>query len=115
MTLRLGALPRVEIAASQLNEGIEGFGRGDDADLGFSVREMQSVARRQLTGSIVVGLAIAVIAGLTALRPNHSEPSFTSLHTFPVVEQPIIAGSERHLASTKLYQGSSLQPSREHP
>ncbi len=115
MTTRLGAPPRLEIAAFQPNECVDEAGREGEAELGFSVSEMRSVARRQLTGSIVVGLAITVVAGLTALRPSHPETSFASAHSFPVVEQPIMIRTERHVASTQQSQSSSLQPSRERP
>ena len=115
MTTRLGAPPRIEIAAHQSNEWAAEAVRQDDADLGFTAGEMRAVVRRQLTGSIVVGLAIAVVAGLTALRPSHPETSFTSVRSFPVVEQPIIIRAERHMASTKPYENGGLQPSRERP
>jgi hypothetical protein len=115
MTTRLGAPPRIEIAARQSNEWAAEAGREDNADLGFTAGEMRAVVRRQLTGSIVVGLAIAVVAGLTALRPSHPETSLTSIHRFPVAEQPIIIRAERHIASTKQYGNGDLQPSRERP
>jgi hypothetical protein len=115
MATRLGAPPRNDSAAAYpSNEFIARARREDDADLGFSVSEMRSVARRQLAGSIVVGLAIAAVTGLTALRPNHPQTSFASVHSFPVVEQPIIIRTERHLAS-KQFPSSGVQPTRESP
>jgi hypothetical protein len=115
MATRLGAPPRIEIAALHSNECVEETARRNDADIGFSVSEMRFVARRQLTGSIVVGLAIAAVAGLTAFRPSHPEMSATSIHNFPVVERPIMIRTERHVASTKHYQNDGFWPLREEP
>lgn len=114
MTTRLGAPPRIDFAASRPNEHLDWSHREDEADLGFNVNEIQSVARRQLTGSIVVGLAIAAVAMLTALRPSHPDATFTSVRNFPVVERPIIIHTDRRIALTKQSQ-SSDQPSRESP
>jgi hypothetical protein len=61
----------------------------DDAmDPMLSAGEVRSVIRRQLIGSVVVAAAIAVFAGLTALRPAHVADNAASSHRFAVVQQP---------------------------
>jgi hypothetical protein len=72
-----------------------------DGDVGFSLYEMRFVARRQLTGSIVVACGIAAAVGLAAVRPNHHEALHRSAYRVPVVQQPIFVRTEHHIASAK--------------
>ena len=69
---------------------VESFGP-EDVALGLSVEEVQSVARRQLIGSLVVAIVIAVATGLTALRPAYRDGAEVAAHRAPVVQQPSFA------------------------
>jgi hypothetical protein len=101
-----GNPPRIEYAAHEPIElSANEPSRADDHidGLGFGVSEMRSVARRQLIGSIVVAFGIAVVVGLTALRPAH-ETSNATASNFPVVRQPIMMPTSQHVAATKQYK-----------
>jgi hypothetical protein len=100
---RTGNPPKIEFAACEPIElSANEPGRADDhiEGLGFGVSEMRSVARRQLAGSIVVAFGIAVVVGLTALRPAHQTSNATASN-FPVVRQPIMMPATEHVAATK--------------
>jgi len=80
------------------------FTRGEDVivGVGLSVAAMQSVARRQLIGSIVVGLLIAAAAGLAALRPAYRLATAAPTHGFALAQQPMfVTLADQRLAATK--------------
>jgi len=56
--------------------------------LGFSLREVQSTARRQLVASLLAAVVIAAIAGLTGLRPTYRDTAEAAAHSFATVQQP---------------------------
>lgn len=60
----------------------------DEITPGLSVGEVQSVARRQLAGSIVVAIMIAAVAGLTALKPASQDRADVGLLRSAAVQQP---------------------------
>jgi hypothetical protein len=94
------ALNRFEEEFSGFSGGVSGFGDSDFARVlrdesavpgtGLSVSMVQSVARRQLVGSIVVLAIIGVFAALTALRPAHTASVAAAAHGFPTVQQPVL-------------------------
>jgi hypothetical protein len=99
MSKRVGAPPQVVRGAQKpIVSSIDEFGRNNGDDPAFDVTEIRFVARRQLTGSIVVALGIAMVATLTALRPSHP-PTQASVHMFPVVQQPVLVAPEHFIAS----------------
>jgi len=51
---------------------------------------VQSVARRQLIGSIVMAAIIAAFAAMTAFRPVHTASIAVAGHVFPTVQQPVM-------------------------
>jgi hypothetical protein len=57
--------------------------------VGISVGAMRSVARRQLSGSVVVAVLVVAVTGLTAVRFDHREVAYLTAHRFPSVQQPI--------------------------
>jgi hypothetical protein len=57
---------------------------------GLTVSSLQSVAHRQLIGSIVALGTIVVFAAITALRPVHVASVAAVNHPFPSVQQPIM-------------------------
>jgi len=92
--------------------GASGFGdpefvevlweEGAAGGTGLSVSMLQSVARRQLVGSIVVGAIIVIFAGLTALRPAHTDVAGTAARSMATVQQPVLATpSNRRVAAVK--------------
>jgi len=94
------ALERFEREFSGFSGGVSGFGDPEFAQIirdeaavagtGLSVSAVQSVARRQLIGSIVVAGLIAAVAGFTALRPVHTASLAAVNHAFPSVQQPVM-------------------------
>jgi len=81
-----------------------GFDRAEEMaieGLGLTISEMQGVARRQLAGSLVVGLLILAIAAGLALRSNRvAEPSYSVAHG--AAQQPIFVTPSRHvIAATR--------------
>jgi hypothetical protein len=102
---------RLEAEFSGFSGGASGFGDPEFADIvrdeklvpgtGMSVNALQSVARRQLIGSVVVALGVVVIAALVAMRPVQVEASATS-HNFAVVQQPSFV--TQHFAATKQHE-----------
>jgi hypothetical protein len=95
------SIERFENEFSGFSGGASGFGDPEFVEslrqesavpgTGLSVGTLQSVARRQLVGSIVVAAIIAVVAGFSALRPIHSESEGTVAHNFATVQQPVLA------------------------
>jgi hypothetical protein len=92
--------------------GASGFGDPEFVELlrhesvvpgtGLSVGALQSVARRQFVGSVVVAIGIVAIAALTAFRPAHLEASKTPSHNFAIVQQPSFV--TQHYAATKQHE-----------
>jgi hypothetical protein len=93
-------------------EGLSGFsdaasgfdGHGEDAigGVGLSFGTVQSVARRQLIGSIVVALLIVAVAGITALKPIYSVGTTAPAHGFAVIQQPtFVTLPDQRIAATK--------------
>jgi len=72
----------------------------DDEGFALSVGQVRSVARRQLIGSLAVAAVIAVIAGVTALRPSGHEAQYAAARNFPVVQKPVLVTSTERLAAT---------------
>jgi hypothetical protein len=102
---------RLEAEFSGFSGGASGFGDPDFVDIvrdetlvsgtGMSVNALQSVARRQLIGSVVVALGVVVIAALVAMRPVQVEASSPN-HSFAVVQQPSFV--TQHFAATKQHE-----------
>ena len=69
---------------------------------GLSVGGLQSVARRQLAGSIIVAIGIVAVATLTALQPAHLTTNATPSHNFAIVQQPSLV--TQHFAASKQHQ-----------
>ena len=98
-----------------LEEGLSGFSgaasgfdepesHGEDAigRVGLSVGAVQSVARRQLIGSIVVALLIAAVAGIAALKPISSVATTAPAHGFAVIQQPtFMTLPDQRISATK--------------
>jgi hypothetical protein len=68
---------------------------------GLSVSAVQSVAHRQLIGSIIVLGIVAAFAALTAFRPGHTDAVAAVNHPFPSVQQPVIEPTGDRLAAIK--------------
>ena len=96
----------------EFSGGASGFGdpefvevsweEGAVGGTGLSVSMLQSVARRQLVGSIVVAAIIAIFAGLSALRLAHTDVAGTAARGTATVQQPVLASpSNRRLAAVK--------------
>jgi len=69
---------------------------------GLGVSMLQSVARRQLSGSMVVAAVIVLFAGLVALRPAHRDVAGAVAHFMPTVQQPTMTTPLNHrLAAAK--------------
>jgi hypothetical protein len=83
-------------STSNAYDGGDLVGQGGVMDPMLSAGEVRSVIRRQLIGSIVVAVAIAMFAGLTALKPSHVAEN-AAVHRFAVVQQPtfVVPASER--------------------
>jgi hypothetical protein len=94
------AVERFEREFSGFSGGVSGFGDPEFAEIvrdesevpgtGLTVSSLQSVARRQLIGSVVVLAVIAIFAAFTALRPPHTASVAAVSRPFPSVEQPIL-------------------------
>jgi hypothetical protein len=77
-------------------ENIEDF---EDEGAGLSDRDIQSVARRQLIGSIVVVVIIAAVASIMMVRPFHLDTVYMGSHKFAAVQQPsFVAPPGQHVA-----------------
>jgi hypothetical protein len=63
---------------------------GEIAGTGLTVSSLQSVAARQLIGSIVVLGIIAVFAAITAFWPVRAASIAAVNHPFPSVQRPIM-------------------------
>jgi hypothetical protein len=72
--------------------------------VGISIGSMQSVARRQLAGSIVAAAAIVAFATLTAVRSERLDPSYTTAHAHRGVQQPSFATTPSHLLAAAKHQ-----------
>ena len=76
----------------------------DDEGAALSDGEIQSVARRQLIGSLVVVAVIAAVAALTAFRPVHFDIAGIAPQKSAAIQQPSfvtppgqrVAGLVRH-------------------
>jgi hypothetical protein len=55
---------------------------------GLTAAEVQSAVRRQLIGSIVVAVVIAVAAGLVAIRPAYHDTVNVAPHKSAGAQQP---------------------------
>jgi hypothetical protein len=77
---------------------------------GLSVSGLQSVARRQLVGSIVVLAMIAVVSALMALQPVHSEATNAPAHNFALVLQPTFVTPVEHIVAMKRQAISPDEP-----
>jgi hypothetical protein len=62
--------------------------------------EIRSMVRRQLVGSVAIAIAIAVIAGLAALRPAPRDVADVASHSFAVIQQPAFAISAGQFVAT---------------
>ena len=71
---------------------------------------LQSVARRQLVGSIVVVAIIAVVSALVALQPVHSEATNAPAHSFAVVRQAAFVASAQHILALKRQAATADEP-----
>lgn len=69
------------------------------AGTGLSVDALQSVARRQLIGSVVVALGVVAVAALIAMQPIRPEVAAKPSHNFAVVQQPNFV--TQHFAAEK--------------
>jgi hypothetical protein len=64
--------------------------------------ERRLVIRRQLIGSAVIGIGVALFAGLVALRPAGTDESAAASRHLWAVQQPVFAQPlEEHLAGLK--------------
>jgi hypothetical protein len=68
---------------------------------GLSVSGLQSVAHRQLVGSIVVVAIIAAVSAFVALQPVHGEATDAPAHSFVVVRQAAFVTSAEHILAMK--------------
>lgn len=82
----------VENRSAAAGDAYDVFGA---SDLGFD--DMRSVARRQLTASIAVGIVIAAIAGLMAARPVPHQPQYAAAHKYSAVQQPVFVTPSQHM------------------
>jgi hypothetical protein len=91
--------------------GASGFGDPEFAEIfsdesevpgtGLTVSSLQSMAHRQLIGSIVVLGGIAAFAAFAAFRPVHAVSVAGVSHPFPSVQQPIPEPVSDRLAAIK--------------
>lgn len=89
--------------------GASGFGDPEFIDVlrnegvvpgtGLSVDALQSVARRQLIGSVVVAAGVVAVAALIAIQPMRPDIATTRSHNFAVVQQPSFV--TQHFAAEK--------------
>jgi hypothetical protein len=80
------------------------FTRDEDAigGVGLSVSAVQSVARRQLIGSIVVALLIAAVADIAAQKTISRAATTAPAHGFAVIQQPtFVTLPAQRVAATK--------------
>ena len=103
------AIERLEREFAGFSGGASGFGDQEFVEIlrnesvvagtGLSVDALQSVARRQLVGSIVAGLCVVVAAIVVAVQPMRSNVAATPSHNFAVVQQPSFV--TQHFAAEK--------------
>jgi hypothetical protein len=60
----------------------------DSIGFGLSAAEVQSAVQRQLIGSIVAAVVIAVAAGLVAIRPAYRDTANVAPHKSVGAQQP---------------------------
>ena len=77
---------------------------------GLSVSGLQSVARRQLVGSIVVVAIIAAVSAFVALQPVHGEATDAHAHSFAVVRQAAFVTSAEHILAMKRQAATADEP-----
>jgi hypothetical protein len=102
---------RFEKGFAELHGRASGFGDPEFAEIirdesevpgtGLTVSALQSVAQRQLIGSIVVLAIIVVCAALTAFRPVHTTSIAAVSRPFANIQQPIIEAPNDRLAAIK--------------
>jgi hypothetical protein len=68
---------------------------------GSSMLGLQSAARRQLVGSAVVAVGIALVAGLTALHPTHDDVTAVQAHRFAVQQPTFATPVDHNIAAAK--------------
>jgi len=103
---------RIETEFAGFAGGASGFGDPEFVDIlrhesvvpgtGLSVDALQSVARRQLIGSIVAGAVVAAAAAVILMQPMRSEVAATPSHNFAVVQQPSFV--TQHFAASKRHE-----------
>jgi len=102
-------LGRLEREFAGFSGGASGFGDREFVDIlrnesvvagtGMSVDALQSVARRQLIGSVVVAVGVVAVAVLVAMQPTRPDVAMTRSHNFAVVQQPSFV--TQHFAAEK--------------
>jgi len=94
---------RLSDAASGVNEPEVILDDDAIGDVGLSVAAIQTVARRQLIGSVVVALFIVSAAGVATLKPVYRAAPTAQTHSLAVVQQPTFATSpaQRVAAATR--------------
>ena len=105
-------MKRIESEFAGFAGGASGFGDPEFIDIlrnesvvpgtGLSVDALQSVARRQLIGSIVAGALVAIAAALVLMQPMRSDVAATPSHNFAVVQQPSFV--TQHFAASKRHE-----------
>jgi hypothetical protein len=100
---------RLETEFAGFAGGASGFGDPDFVEVlrsesvvpgtGLSVDALQSIARRQLIGSVVAAALVVAIAALTAMQPMRGETAGAPSHNFAVVQQPTF--TSQHFAASK--------------
>ena len=103
------ASERLETEFAGFSGGASGFGDPEFVEIlrneavvpgtGLSVDALQSVARRQLIGSIVVAVGVVAVAALTAMQPARNQIAAAPSHNFAVVQQPSFV--TQHFAAEK--------------
>ncbi|HLW93042.1 MAG TPA: hypothetical protein VKS78_17300 [Roseiarcus sp.] len=110
----MSAIERFDEEVSGFAGGASGFGdpefveflRSESAapGTGLTVSGIQSVARRQLVGSVVVAVLVVAVAGFVALRPAHSVPAEANAHKFAIVQQPVFETPADHRFAAAKHQ-----------
>lgn len=105
-------MKRIESEFAGFAGGASGFGDPEFIDIlrnesvvpgtGLSVDALQSVARRQLIGSVVAGALVAIAAALVLMQPMRSDVAATPSHNFAVVQQPSFV--TQHFAASKRHE-----------
>ncbi len=103
------AIERLEREFAGFAGGASGFGDQEFVEIlrnesvvagtGLSVDALQSVARRQLVGSVVVAVGVVAVAALIAVQPMRPDVAATPSHNFAIVQQPSFV--TQHFAAEK--------------